>query len=517
MNRKMKHTILVLITLISVFGTSCKKWLDLKPQDGLIREEYWQTKEQLDAAVMGCYASLLGGSSTPLAKYLFIWGELRADMVVPGLDISSDGDEALLNSTMRDELDIIRTQIASTNSFVNWEAVYKTINYCNTVIKFAPDVLSNDKTLTQGALNAYLAEAHALRGLMYFYLLRSFGEVPLKLEPTYNDSQIAAIAKKSQQEVYQQVIADLTFGAENGAVTYGNMMEDRGRMTKFTAYTALADAYLWNEEYQKSIDACNKVIESGKYQLLPTGTLQVDYYNNIYFNGNSVESIFEFQFDNQKLNPFWTMFASTGKELRAADWVAEGGLFGTDALNSENRDVRGNGTSMLESNSNISKFTNFRTLTTSYTHWFVYRFSDVLLMKAEALTWVSPGNVSNGTEAIAIVNRIRTARHALSFVGDKTIEAPSPDNTNNVAQYILDERSREFAFEGKRWYDILRNAKRNNYANEKLLIDIVSANAEPSKQQTIINKYKDHRSHYFPIFAYELQTNKALVQNPFYQ
>lgn len=517
MNSKIKYTILVLITLMSVFGTSCKKWLDLKPQNGLIREEYWQTKEQLDAAVMGCYASLLGGSSIPLAKYLFIWGELRGDMVVPGLDISSDGDEALLNSTMRDELDIIRTQIASTNSFVNWEAVYKTINYCNTVIKFAPEVLGRDKTLTQGALNAYLAEAHSLRGLMYFYLLRSFGEVPLKLEPTYNDSQIAAIAKKSQQEIYQQVITDLTFGAENGVVTYGNMMEDRGRMTKFTAYATLADAYLWNEEYQKSIDACNKVIESGKYQLLPTGTLQVDYYNNLYFNGNSVESIFEFQFDNQKLNPFWTMFASTGKELRAADWIAEGGLFGTDALNSENRDIRGNGTAMLESNSNISKFTNFRNLTTSYSHWFVYRYSDILLMKAEALTWLSPGNVANGTAAIALVDRIRNARHALSFVGDKTIEAPSPDNTDNVSQYILEERAREFAFEGKRWYDILRNAKRNNYANEKLLIDIVSANAEPSKQQTIINKYKDHRSHYFPIYAYELQTNKALIQNSFYQ
>lgn len=517
MNRKMKHTILALITLISVLGSSCNKWLDLKPEDGLIRQEYWQTKEQLDAAVMGCYASLLGGSTVPLAKYLFIWGELRAEMVVPGLDLASEGDEALLNSTMRDELDIMRTQIASTNSFVNWEAVYKTINYCNTVIKFAPDVLNNDKTLTQTSLNAYLAEAHSLRGLMYFYLLRSFGEVPLKLEPTYNDSQIAAIVKKSQQEVYNQIIIDLTFGAENGQVTYGSMAEDRGRMTKFTAYTALADTYLWNEEYQKSIDACNKVIESGKYQLLPAGTPQLDYYNNVYFNGNSIESIFEFQFDNQKLNPFGPMFGLSGREFRAADWIAEGGLFGTDIANFENRDIRGNGTSMFESSSSICKFTNFRTMTNTYTHWFVYRFSDVLLMKAEALTWLSPGDATNGAEAIALVDRIRNARHALSFVGDQFIDVPNPSNTDNVSQYILEERAREFAFEGKRWYDVLRNAKRNNYANEKLLLDIVSASAEPSKQQTVINKYKDHRSHYFPIFSYELQTNKALVQNPFYQ
>lgn len=517
MNRKIKHTILVLITLISVSGTSCKKWLDLKPQDGLIREEYWQTKEQLDAAVMGCYASLLGGSTIPLAKYLFIWGELRGDMVVPGLDVSSEGDEALLNAKMRDEFDIIRTQIAPTNSFVNWEAVYKTINYCNTVIKFAPEVITRDKTLSQTTLNAYLAEAHALRGLMYFYLLRSFGEVPLKLEPTYNDSQIGAIAKSSQQQVYQQIITDLTFAAENGQVTYGNMMEDRGRMTKFTAYTALADVYLWNEEYQKSIDACNKVIESGKYQLLPVGTPQIDFYTNVYLNGNSIENIFEFQFDNQKLNPFGEMFGLAGLEMRAANWISEGNLFGTDAINSENRDVRGNSTSMLEANGLIVKYINGRTNATSYTHWFVYRYADVLLMKAEALTWLSPGNATNGAEAIALVGRIRNARHALNFVADKSIEAPDATNTQNISQYIFEERAREFAFEGKRWYDILRNAKRNNYANEKLLLDIVSASADPSKQQTVINKYKDHRSHYFPIYSYELQTNKALIQNPFYQ
>lgn len=516
MNRNIKHTIFSLIVLITILGTSCKKWLDLQPQDGLIRQEYWQTKEQLDAAVMGCYASLLGGSAEPLAKYLFIWGELRGDMVVPGLDLATEDDEASLNSNMRDQLDIIRTQTNATNKFVNWEALYKTINYCNTVIKFAPEVLAKDKTLTQLSLDAYLAEAHALRGLMYFYLLRSFGEVPLKLEPTYNDSQVAALAKKSQAEVYQQIISDLTFGAVHGQVTFGNMAEDRGRMTKFTAYTALADAYLWNEEYQKCIDACNKVIESGKYILLPAGTPQSDFYNNVYLNGNSVENIFEFQFDNQKLNPFMSMFFLNA-EFKSAEWIAEGRLFGTDRVDFTNVDVRGNGTSMFEADASIVKFTRQRSLLNSYTHWFVYRFPDVLLMKAEALTWVSPGNTSNGTEAIALVNRIRNSRHALNYVDGKTIDVPDPANTELLSQYIFEERSREFAFEGKRWYDILRNAKRNNYANEKLLLDIVSASAQPSKQQTVINKYKDHRSHYFPIYAYELQTNKGLVQNPFYQ
>jgi len=512
---KTNYKITLILTMICLFSTSCKKWLDLQPQDGLIREEYWQTKEQLEASVMGCYASLLGGSSIPMAKYLFIWGELRADMVVGGPQTGTD-DEGSLPLAIRDQLDILRTQIASTNTFVNWEAMYKTINYCNTVIRFGPEVSARDKTLTPAVLNGYLAEAHAIRGLMYFYLLRSFSEVPLKLEPTSEDSEVVPIAKSSAADVYRQIITDLTFAAENGQVTYGNMMEDRGRMTRFTALTVLADAYLWNDDYQNCIIACDKVIQSGKYQLFPQGTPQSDYFYNVFFNGNSVESIFEFQFDNQKLNPFADMFGLRNKEFVAADWVSAGGLYGTDLLNIENRDIRGE-SSLQEATGTIVKFTGQRTTATSFAHWFVYRFSDILLMKAEALTWSSPGNAANGTEAIALVNRIRSARQALSFVDGRPVENPDPSNTETVSEYVFNERAREFAFEGKRWYDILRNAKRNNYANEKLLLDIVSSSAEPSKQQTVINKYRDHRSHYFPIYFYEIQTNKALIQNPFYQ
>jgi hypothetical protein len=81
----------------------------------------------------------------------------------------------------------------------------------------------------------------------------------------------------------------------------------------------------------------------------------------------------------------------------------------------------------------------------------------------------------------------------------------------------MDERAREFAFEGKRWFDILRNSKRNNYAHIQYLIDIVTKSAPSDRQQYILNKYKDTRSHYLPINLYELQTDKNLVQNPFYQ
>src|SRR5687768_1873587 len=87
----MKQLIIYTILPVLLLGSaSCKKWLTLKPQDGIVREEFWQTKEQVDAAVTGIYASMLGGGDPSLAEYFFIWGEARTDMVTPGVYASAD-------------------------------------------------------------------------------------------------------------------------------------------------------------------------------------------------------------------------------------------------------------------------------------------------------------------------------------------------------------------------------------------------------------------------------------------
>ncbi|MCH5685421.1 RagB/SusD family nutrient uptake outer membrane protein [Niabella sp. W65] len=75
----------------------------------------------------------------------------------------------------------------------------------------------------------------------------------------------------------------------------------------------------------------------------------------------------------------------------------------------------------------------------------------------------------------------------------------------------------EFAFEGKRWYDVLRYVKKNNYSNIAYLQEMVAGIVPASSVRTAQAKMLDHNSHYFPIYFYELQTNKHLVQNPFYK
>jgi hypothetical protein len=108
---------------------------------------------------------------------------------------------------------------------------------------------------------------------------------------------------------------------------------------------------------------------------------------------------------------------------------------------------------------------------------------------------------------------IRARARALDLTNDN----PDPGDRFGVADFILRERAREFAFEGKRWFDMLRNAKRNNYERKSLLLDMVASTVPPDRQQTAIAKFVDKNCHYLPIYFYELQTDKLLVQNPFYK
>jgi len=138
----------------------------------------------------------------------------------------------------------------------------------------------------------------------------------------------------------------------------------------------------------------------------------------------------------------------------------------------------------------------------------MYRYADILLMKAEA-----QNQLGNGQEALNIIALIRARARALIA----TAANPAANDKVAIADYILKERAREFAFEGKRWYDILRNARRNNYQRLDLLLDMVAGTVPPNRQQSAIAKFKDKNCHYLPIYTYELTTNKALVQNPFYK
>ncbi|HSC40526.1 MAG TPA: RagB/SusD family nutrient uptake outer membrane protein, partial [Chitinophagaceae bacterium] len=388
--------------------------------------------------------------------------------------------------------------------------VYRTINYCNTVIDFAPGVLGKDNTLTQTQLNAYLAEARGLRALMYFYLVRSFRDVPLKLKSTSSDKDLEQLPKTGGDTVLAQVVSDLAYADSNAVVTFGNQGTDKGRLNKYTIKAIEADVFLWMNRYQDCENACNFIINSGKFGLIAGDG---SWFNTLYYKGNSNESIFEFQYDAQKLNTFYAMFTTSRSRYLASADVMDN-VFTIDYLNDNNYDIRGPGASVRTSDGAIWKYLGvtynvIRTADASYAHWFVYRYADILLMKAEALNQMG----GRGPEALSLVYKIRNRANALAG----TDLNPDPTDKNAMTDFILAERAREFAFEGKRWYDILRNAKRDNYARIDILLNMVAKTVPAALQQSAIGKYHDPNSHYFPIPFSEIQADPNLIQNPFYK
>jgi starch-binding outer membrane protein, SusD/RagB family len=487
-----KNFLYIMLLCLAAGATSCKKWMDLKPQDGIVGNEFWNTKEQVDAAVIGIYTSMQANT-----EFFFLWGEARTDMVSPGF------------RAIQDEQDIVNLNMLPNNRYVNWRTFYQSINYCNNVIQLAPEVLQKDNTFTQAHLDRAVGEALALRALCYFYLVRSFGEVPLKLNATQSDKDIVNIPKSSKQAVLDQILADLKKAEPALPLSYGNNDADKGRVTRHGVNAMLADVYLWMDKYAEATAECDKIISSGAFSLV-NGQ---EFFNKVFLEGNSRESIFELQFDVQRLNPFYFMHTPANKRWGAAFHLADN-IYGIDLVSPVPLvDVRGDKTSFRSTDFTIWKYvgadddgTVFRAQDQSFAHWIFYRYADILLLKAEALN-----EQNKPLEASRIVKDIRTRANA--------IELRPMDSLNkaSMAGYILEERQRELAFEGKRWYDVLRNAKRNNYERRQLLLAMAAISLPPDRRQAAFNKLQDNNSHYFPIYFYEMQTNKLLEQNPFYK
>jgi starch-binding outer membrane protein, SusD/RagB family len=501
---KIKIQILLIVAL-SLFG-SCKDWLSLKPENGVTLQEYWQSEKDVKGAVMGIYASMLSrptSSNHSIPELIFEWGELRADMTT-------------YYRVLYDYYFYLRNGDINAQSLLSkWNAFYRTINYCNTLLEQAPGVMAKDASFTQEKLNQYRSEALAVRALLYFYLTKTFGEVPLVLEATTSDQAQFRRAKSTRQEISDQIIKDLSEAEKYAVINFGNTAENKGRITLYTIKTIQADVYLWTGANDKCIAACNAVINSGQFNLLERSDT---WFSNLYVNKNSNESIFELQYNTNIANPMYAFSENPGYYRANVDVMDF--LFPSDpyAL-PDSLDIRGDKCSFRSSKSySIWKYTGLdkttsKTTADIYFNFIIYRYAEVLLMKAEALAAKPDGTDQNRADALALIKQIRSRAHATAESNEET---PNMDS-KGLLNFVLSERAREFAFEGKRWFDILRFTKRDNYGHRNILESMVLRSAPSERMVTLLNKYQDTLFHYMPIPQSDIDAGYPdLIQNPYY-
>ncbi|MBN1926375.1 MAG: RagB/SusD family nutrient uptake outer membrane protein [Prolixibacteraceae bacterium] len=479
MKNTIKYISYLLIGFSLISFAACNDWLDLEPENKLVKQEFWQSKEDV-AAVMAAMYNSYGRMCTDV----WAWGEVRADMIT-------------FNSSFGDFQRIGMADILPTNGAIKWSGFYNTINLANTIMLFAPDVLKLDETFDIKTEKAYEAEALFFRAKCYFDMVRVWKEVPLVLEASSSDTVSFSIPKNPESEIIKQIESDLLLAKTTANKDeYADIPEMfKGRANVYSINALLADVYLWSEQYEKCVEVCNEIINSGKFQLQTQNT-----WFELYYPGNAPESIFEIQFndayDNEE-NPFNVDVIPPVGSSKVSLKPTALEIFSKTDIRKGDPDPRSK--YQYKSLSPKTK----RTSSERDANMIYYRYADILLIKAEALA-----ELGNFSESVNYINQI------IERAGLPQITL-APDLT----QYrfaIMEQRALEFALEGKRWFDVLRFAKKNNFENKYLIINMILAGADVKQRPILRSRVLDTMSYYLPISQSELDHNPVLVQNPYY-
>ena len=128
----------------------CEDFLNLKPLNDIVLENFWNEKSDVDNMISGCYSTM---QSRDFVERLMVWGEVRSDNIVAGNNVNGNVDYS----------NIFQENLRENNGFTKWDKFYSVINSCNLIIQYAPQVAQKSPDYTQSALRATIAEATALR------------------------------------------------------------------------------------------------------------------------------------------------------------------------------------------------------------------------------------------------------------------------------------------------------------------------------------------------------------------
>ena len=217
--------------------SSCEDYLTITPTDRIVEEEFWQDKNDLNNAINACYKRL--ASDDILTKFVY-WGEMRSDNFERSTETTSTGQVA----------NIMNANLLPTYNVFEWTNMYNAINYCNKVLSHGKDIVELDESFNYGDWYPVRAEMIALRALCHFYLVRTFGEIPYVTKDYNNDSEELRQTQITQLQVLDSIINDLEEVKDAAMLNFGNTVQNKGRITKKTIYTILADVYLWRASYK---------------------------------------------------------------------------------------------------------------------------------------------------------------------------------------------------------------------------------------------------------------------------
>jgi hypothetical protein len=494
MKKIVGYSLIALVGLLS----ACEKQLDQNPISGQASDKFYTSTIEFTQGVNAVYNGL----------------KTYPDRLLNLSETRSDNLYAVSDGGVRDweGINSFQKTIAG-NVYVNeaWTGNYNAIFRANSLLEQL--VAKGESVISDASLRTrFEAETRFLRAFYYFDLVRLFGQVPI-IDHTVTAAESLTIGRSPVSDVYNLIISDLKFAADNLPETYP--ATDKGRATKYAAKGILALVYMTRsgptynikgpglglDEWSQALSLLNDIINSKKYVFGPT-------YGGIfnYDNENNPEVIFDVQY-NTGSNPVtggtfpWLLVPDN--YFQAIGKTSQGGLtirpVSNDLLSSyEPADGRKDTTihggfkvnNVTENRFFFKKYVDTTKVPVNRLDWpinfIVLRFTDVLMMKAECILHGAPGTQA---DVDAIVNQVRTRAKLLPIA-------------NVSLARLFEERRKEFAAEGTRWHDLVRSGNIDQIMKAWITKDDVGHTMQPFQINYIL----------YPIPQSELDVKPGLYE-----
>lgn len=522
----MKKSI-ILLACASMLFASCNEFLDEDPKSFESLKGMYKNESQAQSNVnylyrTGCLSMYTNGGSAYIGPFASVTGMLTGYFVN-----SYEGQENVCKYARELTRQAQTNNVSGTVDAV-WDGCYAAINTANAALKYIPDINMDETNKA-----TLLSEAKFFRAFNYYYLVKTFGDVPFYTEP-YIEGKNMELPRTEAATVYAQIEKDLQEAVK--VLPAKSFVANGHRISKYVAEQLLSTVYMQQGKYAEALPYLKDIISSRAFQL----TANTDQglgsaYNKLRTTDDLQEVVYSYEYDDAISNSgWWPTYAFSSSAVGVFDKYAiferVYGPYKRFLNIYDDNDLRGQEKQFFAKS--YTNPVNGKTWTAPNEDemgcWYyfdeealevsgrgtkdinIFRYAETLLDAAECIAQTTGPTA----EAASYLAQIQARANTEGKTADEIAATLQQLTKEKFIETCWTERLREFPLEFKIWDDCLRTKKfpviSETIKGEVTYVDLVGATNGSGAKFTESDLL-------WPISLNEIQRNPKLTQNPGYK